>query len=52
MRACRIRQESCVQTRPQAGAEAIVDCTCIPGAICHGRAMRSERLVITSGQRS
>ena len=52
MRTCRIGQESCVQTRPQAGAEAIVDCTCIPGVICDGRAMRSERLVITSGRRS
>lgn len=50
--ACRIRQESCVQTRPQAGAEAIADCTCIPGAIRDGRDMRSERLVIIIGRRS
>ena len=50
--ACRIRQESCVQTRPQAGAEASVDCTCIPGVICDSRAMRAERLVSTIGRRS
>ena len=41
-----------MQTRPQAGAEATVDCTCIPDAICHGRAMRSARLVIMIGRRS
>ena len=40
-----------MQTRPQVGAEATVDCTCIPDAICDGRAMRSERLLITSGRR-
>ena len=50
--ACRIRQESRVQTRPQAGAKAIADCTCIPGAIRDGRDMRSERLVIIIGRRS
>ena len=52
MRACSTRQESCAQTRPQAGREAIADCTCIPGAICDGRAMRSARLLTIIGWRS
>ena len=41
-----------MQTRPQVGAEATVDCTCIPDAICDGRAMRSARLVSIIGRRS
>jgi len=52
VRACSTRQESCAQTRPQAGGEAIADCTCILGAICDGRAMRSAPLLTNIGRRS
>ena len=41
-----------MQTRLQAGREAIADCTCILGSICDGRDMRSAPLLTIISRRS